>query len=59
MVKLSKLERRAFVNKKNMTEADIRTKYITPAIESAGWDKMTQLREEYTFTAGPLLSVEN
>ncbi|MDD4674512.1 MAG: DEAD/DEAH box helicase family protein [Syntrophaceticus schinkii] len=43
------------MNKKNMTEADIRTKYITPAIESAGWDKMTQLREEYTFTAGRII----
>lgn len=43
------------MNKKNMTEADIRTKYITPAIESAGWNKMTQLREEYTFTAGRVI----
>jgi len=38
--------------KKQLTEQDIRTKYITPAIEKAGWDKMTQLREEVYFTAG-------
>ena len=40
------------MNKKSLTEADIRTKFITPAIEAAGWDKVTQMREEYFFTAG-------
>lgn len=39
-------------NKKSLTEQDIRTKYITPAIKNAGWDEMTQLREEVYFTAG-------
>jgi len=30
------------------------TKYIAPAIENAGWDKMTQMREEFYFTDGPI-----
>ena len=43
------------MNKKSLTEADIRTKFITPAIEAAGWDKVTQMREEYFFTAGRII----
>jgi len=39
-------------SKKQLTEQDIRTKYITPAIKRAGWDEMTQLREEVYFTQG-------
>lgn len=39
-------------DKKQLTEQDIRTKYITPAIKQAGWDEMTQLREEVYFTQG-------
>jgi len=43
------------MDKKSLTEADIRTKYITPALvgkEGAGWDVMTQLFEEVYFTKG-------
>ncbi len=40
------------IDKKKLSEQDIRTKYITPAIRNAGWDEMTQLREEVFFTAG-------
>ena len=43
------------MNKKFLTEADIRTKFITPAIEAAGWDKVTRMREEYFFTAGRII----
>jgi len=39
-------------SKKSLTEQDIRTKYITPAIVGAGWDLHTQIREEKYFTAG-------
>lgn len=42
-------------SKKDLTEQDIRTKYITPAIKQAGWDEMTQLREEVYFTQGRIL----
>ncbi|WP_167618034.1 EcoAI/FtnUII family type I restriction enzme subunit R [Maribellus sediminis] len=40
------------IDKKNLSERDICTKFITPAIEKAGWDKLTQLLEEVTFTDG-------
>ena len=39
-------------SKKDLSERDICTKYITPALEKAGWDIKTQIREEVTFTAG-------
>ena len=39
-------------SKKDLSERDICTKYITPAITEAGWDIKTQIREEVTFTAG-------
>lgn len=42
------------MNKKMMSEQDIRTKYITPAILEAGWDKDLQLREEVSFTKGKI-----
>ncbi len=40
------------MNKKQLTEADIRTKFILPAIEKSGWDKNKQIREEVYFTDG-------
>lgn len=39
-------------DKKSLSERDICTKYITPAILNAGWDMHQQLREEVTFTDG-------
>jgi type I restriction enzyme, R subunit len=38
----------------NLSEADIRAKFITPAIKKAGWDESQILREDY-FTAGRIL----
>jgi len=38
-----------------LSERDICTKYITPALENAGWDVMSQIREEVTFTKGRVL----
>lgn len=43
------------MNKKDMSEQDIRTKYITPAIISAGWDMDLQIREEVSFTNGKVI----
>lgn len=43
------------MNKKNLTERDICTKFITPAIEKAGWDIMRQVREEFYFTDGRII----
>lgn len=36
----------------HLSERDIITKYILPSVEKSGWDKQTQIREEYSFTAG-------
>jgi type I restriction enzyme, R subunit len=44
------------MNKKDLTEADIRTKFITPAlVNDAKWNLMTQLREEVYFTKGRVI----
>ncbi|MDE2977713.1 MAG: DEAD/DEAH box helicase family protein [Acidobacteriota bacterium] len=40
------------MDKRDLTETDIRTKFITPALRRAGWDAMSQLREEVNFTDG-------
>jgi len=41
-------------DKKSLTERDICTKFITPAVEKSGWNKMTQLLEEVFFTDGKI-----
>nr|WP_222860091.1 DEAD/DEAH box helicase family protein [Bacillus andreraoultii] len=43
------------LDKKKLTERDICTKFITPAIEQSGWDIHRQMREEYTFTDGRVI----
>ena len=43
------------MDKKSLSEQDIRTKFITPAITQVGWDPMTQLREEVYFTKGRII----
>lgn len=43
------------MNKKSLTERDICTKYITPALRAAGWDEMLQIREEYEITRGRII----
>jgi type I restriction enzyme R subunit len=46
------------MNKKALTEADIRSKFITPAIvgpDASKWNLMTQIREEIYFTKGRVI----
>src|SRR5271163_4881298 len=43
------------MNKKDLSERDICTKYITPALLTAGWDLHTQIREEVNFTKGRII----
>lgn len=46
------------MNKKTLTEADIRTKFITPALDrdrNGSWDVMTQVLEEHYFTKGRVI----
>ncbi len=38
------------MNKKSLSERDICTKFITPVLEKAGWDKKEQILEELSFT---------
>ena len=40
------------MNKKDLSEADIKEKFITPAVTKAGWDEQTQLGREIFFTDG-------
>ena len=42
------------IDKKNLSERDICTKFITPAVEKSGWNKLTQLLEEVSFTDGKI-----
>jgi len=46
------------MNKKALSETDIRSKFITPALcgpNGAGWNLMTQVREEAYFTKGRVI----
>lgn len=42
------------MGKKDLSEEDIKARYITPAVENAGWGKK-QIRYEYAFTAGRII----
>jgi type I restriction enzyme R subunit len=42
--------------KRDFSERDICTKYITPALTASGkWDLTTQIREEVSFTKGRVI----
>lgn len=43
------------INKKDMTEQEIRSQYISPAIYHAGWTKQ-QVREEYPIAPGRIIA---
>jgi type I restriction enzyme R subunit len=43
------------MDKKQLSERDICTKFITPALRQAGWDEITQIREEVGFTKGRII----
>ncbi len=43
------------MDKKKLSERDICSKFISPALERAGWDLHTQVREEFPITAGRIL----
>ncbi len=43
------------MNKQTLSERDICTKFITPALEKAGWDVLTQVREEFLLTNGRII----
>ncbi|MGF7140035.1 EcoAI/FtnUII family type I restriction enzme subunit R [Roseimarinus sediminis] len=43
------------MDKKNLSERDICTKFINPALEKAGWNIKKQVREEVSFTDGRII----
>ena len=43
------------MDKKSLSERDICTKFITPALRQAGWDEMAQIRDEVSFTNGRII----
>ncbi len=43
------------MNKKRLSERDICSQFITPALVQAGWDPGTQIREEYPLTKGRII----
>jgi type I restriction enzyme R subunit len=43
------------MNKKDLSERDICTKFITPAVKEADWDDLSQIREEVSFTKGRII----
>ncbi len=43
------------MDKKSLSERDICTKFITPALQKSGWDIATQVREEVYFTKGRVI----
>src|SRR5205085_12599685 len=43
------------MDKRNLSERDICTKFILPAVRRAGWDEMLQVREEVYFTKGRII----
>ena len=43
------------IDKKSLSERDICTNYITPALTNRGWDINTQIRKEVTLTKGRMI----
>lgn len=42
-------------DKKALNETEVCQNFITPAITQAGWEPHTQIRREYSFTAGRVI----
>ena len=43
------------MEKRSLSERDVCTKFITPALRNAGWDEIAQIREEVSFTKGRII----
>lgn len=43
------------MDKRTLSERDICSKFITPKLEQAGWDRMLQIREEVSITRGRII----
>ncbi len=54
-IKTAKMGKPFDMDKRQLSERDICTKFITPALEQAGWDIATQVREEFPLTKGRII----
>ena len=43
------------MSKRDLSESDICAKFITPSVLNSGWDEMTQIRREASFTKGRII----
>ena len=43
------------MDKRSLSERDICTRFVTPALRRAGWDEMRQIREEVSVTKGRIV----
>ena len=43
------------MDKRSLSERDICTKFIAPALRKSGWDEIDQIREEVSFTKGRII----
>ena len=43
------------MNLQSLSDRDICTKFITPPLKKSGWDEMSQIREEVSFTKGRII----
>lgn len=43
------------MDKKELSERDIENMFITPALQNAGWDLHSQIRQNVTLTPGPVI----
>ena len=55
MIKAAPMGKPTDMDKRELSERDICTKFITPALEQAGWDIATQVREEFPLTKGRII----
>lgn len=54
-IKTATMGKSSDMDKRQLSERDICTKFITPALEQAGWDIATQVREEFPLTKGRII----
>lgn len=54
-IKTATMGKSSDMDKRQLSERDICTKFITPALEQAGWDIATQVREEFLLTKGRII----
>jgi type I restriction enzyme, R subunit len=43
------------MKEERLSEQDVTSKFVLPALQRAGWDSLSQIREQYTFTAGRIV----